>query len=120
MSYIAYNRRLTGSLLAIASIALAAPAFAQSDSTGDILNTSIAYTPASLSTNEGATAMWAKIQHASVIVCGGKPDVRLLDQRVVFDKCRRETIARAVGALNAPLVTAMANHQTAPVAFASK
>jgi UrcA family protein len=120
MSYIAYNRRLTGSLLAIASIALAAPAFAQSDSTGDILHAKIAYSPASLSTNDGAAAMWARIRQASVTVCGGQPDVRLLDQRVAFDKCRRETIARTVGALNAPLVTAMANHQTAPVMLAGK
>ena len=120
MSYIAHNRRLTGSLLAIASIALAAPAFAQSDSTGDILNARIAYSPASLSTNEGAAAMWARIQHASVTVCGGQPDIRLLAQRVAFNKCRQETIARAVGALNAPLVTAMANHETPSVTLARK
>jgi UrcA family protein len=120
MSYIAHNRRLTGSLLAIASIVLAAPAFAQSDSTGDILNARIAYSPASLSTTEGAAAMWAKIQHASVTVCHGQPDVRVLAEVGAFNKCRRETIARAVGALNAPLVTAMANRETAPVTFARK
>ena len=120
MSYIAHNRRLTASLLAIASFAVAAPAFAQSDSTGDIQSAKIFYSPASLSTKEGATVMWSRIQHTAVTVCGGQPDVRLLDQRAAFDKCRRETIARAVGALDAPMVTAMANHQTAPVTLAAR
>ncbi|HLZ84700.1 MAG TPA: UrcA family protein [Caulobacteraceae bacterium] len=120
MSYIAHNRRLTASLLAIASFAVAAPAFAQSVSTGDVLSARIAYSPASLSTKEGAAAMWAKIQHTAVTVCGGQPDLRLLDQRDAFAKCRRETMARAVGALNAPMVTAMANHKTAPVTLAAR
>ena len=120
MSYIAHNRRLTASLLAIASFAVAAPAVAQIEFTGDVLIARIPYSPASLSTKEGAAAMWSKIQHTAVAVCGGQPDIRLLDQRDAFAKCRREAMARAVGALNAPMVTAMANHETAPVTLARK
>ena len=120
MSYIAHNRCLTASLLAIASLAVAAPAFAQIDSTGETQSARILYAPASLSTKQGATVMWSRIQHTAVTLCGGYAVVRLLDQRAGFDKCRRETIARAVGALNAPMVTAMANHETAPVTLAAR
>jgi UrcA family protein len=116
MSY-SIHRTLALSL-ALASFAAVQPALAGSvtfGGAGEVLSTSIAYSPADLTTQSGAKAMWDRIQRASNVVCGGAPDARVLAERTAFDKCRAESQTRAINALNAPLVTAMAAHAGAVI-----
>ena len=117
------NRHLVAaSMFAIASLAAPAIATAQSvtvDSTGEVRSTSISYAPGDLTTDSGAQAMWGRIEQASRLVCGGRPDIRDLSRRAVYDRCRRETETRVLGSLNAPLVTAAAS-QSGSILMASK
>lgn len=113
-----YSIRALAVSIAVAGFAANHPALAGQVTIGDggeVLSTSIAYTPADLSTQSGAKAMWDRIQWASTVVCGGVPDARVLAERPAFDTCRAESQNRAINALSAPLVSAMAAHAGAVI-----
>ena len=51
--------------------------------------------------------------------CGGAPDIRQLDQLASFEACRRSAVARAVVAVDSPMLTALA-HRGSPASFAAR
>jgi UrcA family protein len=104
--------RLCGvSLLATAGLAIAVPAAAQPfapDPAGTPISVHVSYADLNLGTREGARAMLGRIDNAAKEACGDEPDVRLLSERAVYDRCKAQAEAQGVRDLNAPLVTAMA------------
>lgn len=56
----------------------------------------------------GARVVLARIQSAASTVCGPRPFISDLNGQAAYDRCRDETVSRAVASLNAPLVTALA------------
>ena len=110
-----FNTRLMSLAIAAATLAGAAPVAAQSS--GDTVSVSVRYGDLDISKAAGADVMLRRIDKAAVQICGGKPDQRLLGERVAFEKCRASTVDRSVAALNAPMVTAAAGRSNPMVAM---
>ncbi len=116
------NHRLLGLALvaSLSASALAAgPVAAQAQDTGAGLAVSVRYSDLDINREAGARVMLKRIQWAASEACGGEPDLRVLERRMIYDRCRSQTIERAVTALNAPLVTAAA-HGSATPAYAGR
>ena len=110
-----FNTRLMSLALAAVTLVGAAPVAAQSRD--DTVSVSVRYGDLDISNSAGAEIMLRRIDKAAVQICGGKPDQRLLGERVAFEKCRASTIDRSVAALNAPMVTAAAGRSNRMVAM---
>jgi len=106
-----YRRPAPAMLIAAmlaSALVTAGSAAAQADDPGAARRVSFKYSDLDLGREDGARAMLGRIKSASSRACGGQRDIRLLDQRMIYEKCFNETVARSVTQLNAPLVTAMA------------
>ncbi len=84
------------SMLAIAALAGAGSASAQSDDGGAAQSVSVRYADLDLGSTAGAKAMLARIHYAAGQVCGREPDIRTLDSRAQFARCRTEAISHAL------------------------
>jgi UrcA family protein len=112
--------RLCGGALA-AALAVAGSAFAQTDDDpGAPHSVAVRYADLNLSSEAGARAMLDRITDAASRACGGDVDLRMLERRALYNRCKADTIDRAVRALDAPLVTAMANRTGAITAIAQR
>jgi len=60
-----------------------------------------------LASQAGAQVAMRRISNAAQTVCGGAPDLRNMSRYAIYNRCRRETIERAVGQLDRPQVTAL-------------
>jgi UrcA family protein len=69
-----------------------------------------------LTDGDGAVTMLARIRKASAAVCRASPGASGNEIAAIelYDRCFRESVARAVGQLDAPLVTAAHETRTAP------
>ena len=105
-------------LVSTAALAVAGSAWAQDPDPGAAPSVSIRYTDLNLASDAGAGAMLSRIQAAASTACAGSPDTMMLGRRQIYEKCRRETVARAVAQLNAPTVTTLAG-LSSPVRVAS-
>lgn len=95
-------------LATCAAAALAAAVVAQPASAADVPSTTFRYGDLDLGDPRDAKAMLDRIRRAATVVCRASPftsgtEITALER---FDACRRESIARAVTHLDAPLVTA--------------
>ena len=113
-----FNTHLMSLALAVVTLAGAAPVAAQS--LDDTVSVSVRYGDLDISKPAGAEIMLRRIDKAAVQICGGKPDQRLLGERVAFEKCRASTIDRSVGALDAPMGTGAAVLSNAQVAMVGR
>ena len=102
------TRALSASLVTIAGLSIAAPAAAQSDDLDGVRSVHVEYGDLNLGSRAGAREMLMRIDAAARRVCGDNVDLRSLERRAQFQRCKTGTIARSVRALDAPLVTAMA------------
>ena len=104
-------------LAAIATLSCAAPVRAQtSDSVPSV---SVKYGDLNIGSPAGAQVLLKRIEAAANTACGGAPDIRQLDQWASFEACRRSAVARAVVAVDSPMLTAMA-HGGSPGSFAAR
>ena len=110
-----FNSRLM--VLAIAAMTLVGAAPVAARSLDDSVSVFVRYRDLDISKSAGAETLLRRIDKAAVQICGGKPDQRLLGERLAFKKCRASTIDRSVAALNAPMVTAGAGRSNAMVAM---
>lgn len=62
-----------------------------------------------------AQVMLDRIEAAAEKACGGTPDYRQHSQLEVFDLCRRATIKQAVGRVDKPMLTQLAETQPMPM-----
>ena len=110
------------SLAAAATLSCAAPVLAQTSlaQTWDTVpSVSVKYRAVSIGSPAGAQVLLKRIETAANTVCGGAPDIRLLNQWTSFEACRRSAVARAVVAVDSPMLTAMA-HGGSPAGFAAR
>jgi len=114
------TRFLTTSVLclaAAATLSCAAPVLAQtSDAVPSVL---VKYRDLNIGSPAGARVLLKRIVAAANTACGGAPDIRELDQRATFEACRKSAVARAVVAVDSPMLTAMA-HGGSPTSFAAR
>ena len=106
---------------AAATLACAAPVLAQSSlaQTSDTVpSVAVKYGDLDLGSPAGARVLFRRIEAAAKTACGGAPDIRQLDQLARFEACRRSAVARAVVAVDSPMLTAMA-HSGSPASFVS-
>jgi UrcA family protein len=104
-------------LAAAATLSCAAPAGAQiSDA---VPRASVKYDDLNIGSRAGTQALLKRIETAANTVCGGAPDIRQLSQLPSFEACRRSAIARAVVAVDSPMLAAMA-HGSSPGRFAAR
>ena len=61
-----------------------------------------------------------RLQGAATNVCGGEPDIHQLDRMAIYQRCKAESVDRAVRAVDAPLVTAMAGQTGATIVLAGR
>ena len=104
-------------LAAAAALSCAIPAFAQISDT--VPGVSVKYGDLNIGSPVGAQVLLKRIDTAANTACGGAPDIRQLNQLASFEACRRFAVARAVAAVDSPMLTAMA-HGGAPVGFAAR
>jgi UrcA family protein len=104
-------------LAAAASLSCAAPVLAQTLDT--VPSVTVKFADLNIGSRAGAWVLLKRIEAAANTACGGAPDIRLLDQLARFEACRRSAVARAVAAVDSPMLTAMA-HGGAPPSFAAR
>jgi UrcA family protein len=100
--------RLGACLTLAASLALAGAAAAQPDEVDASRSVHVNYADLNLRSDEGARVMLSRIDSAAILACGGAPDLRMLDRRALFNRCKARTFDRAVSQLHSPLVTSVA------------
>lgn len=100
-------RRLPVLKLALLGAALAClPITAGAQVRGEEVSVAIDLRGVDLSTPQGAKIAFARIRAATPEFCGPQPAVRQLAARRAHETCRRDFYARAVAAIDAPMVTA--------------
>ena len=104
-------------LAAAATLSCAAPVLAQTSDT--VPSVSVKYSDLNIGSRPGARVLLKRIAAAANTVCGGAPDIRQLSQLASFEACRRFAVARAVAAVDSPMLTAMA-HGGSPGSFAAR
>lgn len=104
-------------LAAAATLSCAAPVLARtSDTAPSVL---VKYGDLNIGSPAGAQVLLRRIEAAANTACGGAPDIRQLNQWASFEACRRSAIAKAVVAVDSPMLTAMA-HGGSPGSFAAR
>ena len=104
-------------LAAAATLSGAVPALAQ---TADAVpSVTVKYGDLNVGSRAGAQVLLQRIEAAASTACGGAPDTRQLDRWALFEACRRSAVARAVAAVDSPMLTAMA-HRGSPASFAAR
>ena len=104
-------------LAAAATLSCVAPVLAQTSDT--VPSVSVKYGDLNIGSPAGAQVLVRRIDAAANTACGGKPDIRQLNQLADFEACRRSAVARAVVAVDSPVLTAMA-HGRSPGSFAAR
>jgi UrcA family protein len=66
----------------------------------------VSYADLDLASPDGAKAMLLRLEDAAAQACGGSTGHVVLEERILVDACVRDTVAKAVSDLHAPLVTA--------------
>ena len=110
------------SLAAAAALSWAAPVLAQTSlaQTSDTVpSVAVKYGDLDVGSTAGAQRLLKRIDAAANTACGGAPDSRLLHQWASFEACRSSAVARAVVAVDSPVLTAMA-HGRSPGSFAAR
>ena len=97
-------------LAAAAALSCAAPVFAQTSDA--VLSASVKYGDLDIGSPLGARVLLERIEAAANGVCGGAPDIRQLTQWASFEACRRSAVARAVVAVDSPMLTALTHHRS--------
>jgi UrcA family protein len=114
------TRYLTTPVLCLAAaftLWCAAPALAQTSDA--VPSVAVKYGDLNIASPAGAQALLKRIEAAANSACGGAPDIRQFDQLADFEACRRSAVARAVVAVDSPMLTAMA-HGRSPAGFAAR
>ena len=104
-------------LAAVTTLSCAAPALAQASDT--VPSVTVKYSDLNIGSRGGAQVLLKRIDAAANTACGGAPDIRELSRLASFEACRRSAIARAVTAVDSPVLTAMA-HLGSPASFAAR
>jgi UrcA family protein len=94
-------------LAAAAMLSCAAPVLAQTSDT--VPSVVVKYGDLNVRSPAGAQVLLKRIEAAANTACGGAPDIRLLRQWASFEECRRSAVARAVAAVDSPMLTAVAH-----------
>jgi UrcA family protein len=104
-------------LAAAAALSCATPVLAQTSDT--VPSVAVKYGDLDAGSPAGAQVLLKRIGAAANTACGGAPDIRDLDRWAAFEACRRSAVARAVAAVDSPMLTAIA-HGSAPASFAAR
>jgi len=104
-------------LAAAAALSSAAPVLAQTSDT--VPSVSVRYGDLNIGSPAGAQVLLRRLEAAANTACGGAPDIRQLSQLASFEACRRSAVAKAVAAIDSPVLTAMA-HGRSPASFAAR
>ena len=94
-------------LAAAATLSCAAPVLAQTSRT--VPSVLVQYADINIGSPAGAQVLLKRIEAAANTACGGAPDIRQLDRWASFEACRRSAVARAVVAVDSPMLTATAH-----------
>ena len=108
-------------LAAAATLSCAAPVLAQTSlaQTSDpVPSVSVRYGDLNIGSPAGARSLLQRLEAAAKTACGGAPDIRQLHQWVSFQAYRSSAVARAVVAVDSPMLTAMAHGS--PASFAAR
>src|SRR6516162_2255855 len=87
------------------ALAFGPPAAGQPADPDAPISIRVEYADLNLATAAGASAMLVRMRSAASQACGTEPDIRDLSWTGAYDRCRTETLARALATLNVPLVT---------------
>ena len=106
------------SALVLAASAISSPVAAASME--DPLDVTVSYRDLDIGHPAGATVLLHRLEAAATKACGGRPDVRVLEEVANFDKCRSAALNHAVAQINAPLLTAAATRSGAVIRVAHR
>ena len=114
------TRFLTAPVLCLAAavtLSCAAPVLAQTSDT--VPSVAVRYGDLNIASPAGAQLLLKRLAAAANTACGGAPDIRELVQWASFEACRSSAVARAVVAVDSPMLTAM-THGRPPASFAAR
>jgi UrcA family protein len=98
---------LAATLVVLAFVAGSSPAMA--DSTDAVLTKTVKFGDLNLDSEQGAKALYLRLQSAAQFVCSPYDSADLARQRV-FKGCVDKALASAVTEVNKPMVNALYNH----------
>ncbi|QUD87558.1 UrcA family protein [Phenylobacterium montanum] len=104
--------RTLGLALAAVGLGLATPAGAQTafpQEGAERVSVTIGYADLNTGDPAGVAALLGRIKSAAAFACGGRPDVRQIDQQTAFHQCVDTAIRQAVAQANLPQLTAIAD-----------
>ena len=104
-------------LAAAATLSCAAAAFAQTSDT--VPSVAVKYRDLDIGSPTGARVLLDRIEAAASTACGGAPDIRQLGRLASFEACHRSAVARAVDAVDSPMLAALA-HRSPPASLAAR
>ncbi|HEX4182862.1 MAG TPA: UrcA family protein, partial [Caulobacteraceae bacterium] len=108
---------LSATFAAASILVAAAPANAQTDAAPKV---TVQYADLDIGHASGANLLLERIKSASTLACGGQPDMRDLKQFGQFRDCQKTAMHDAVARIDAPMLTAVANHEIEPNRLASR
>jgi len=96
-------KRSFASITAAVFVAFAASASAQSVSTGE-RQVTVSYGDLNVDHEAGAQILINRLRAAADRVCGGRPDIRILNQLGAYQTCVTQAMDRAVASIGHPVV----------------
>lgn len=67
----------------------------------------VSYSDLDLSRETGARVMLRRLEFAASTVCGGQPDIHILNQLMLYRACTRKALDGAVARLGSPRVSTL-------------
>jgi UrcA family protein len=94
------------SLLLISVLAVAASSSAMAQGVVNVKSEVVRFDDLRLISNVGAAVLYGRLQRAAERACGGPSDQLQLSQHQRFRACFEETLSKAVGEVNHPILSA--------------
>jgi UrcA family protein len=119
-----FTKATIASLAALAALGFAPATHAapSGDWTSDpaSMTVKVSFADLNLFSPAGAKSVLYRIHVAAKTVCGGEPDIRLLERSAFFHSCMKATVGRAIASLDSPVVTALNAGETGATIVANR
>jgi UrcA family protein len=102
---------------ALAAMAFSAAVFADAGEQVTVREVPVHYSDLNANSSQGAQQLYARLKSAARAACGNEPG-RRMEERIAFDNCRMDALAKAVSEVNSRTLTALHRSRIAPLELA--
>jgi UrcA family protein len=115
-----FSRLGMSALLSVSPVLAAAAVAGPQDAPPEVPRVTVQFADLDISHTTGAAVLLTRIKSASAEVCGSAAEVREPRRFGAVLDCQKASVHEAVGRINAPLLTALANHEARVGQLASR